>query len=58
MFQITPENVFVFYSFEAILSGLLALVLVWVMYKRRWLRGNSQNNRFVLCLRSEDKYNV
>ncbi len=38
MFQITPENVFVFYSFEAILSGLLALVLVWVMYKRRWLR--------------------
>lgn len=38
MFQITPENVFVFYSFEAILSGLLALVLIWVMYKRRWLK--------------------
>jgi signal transduction histidine kinase len=38
MFQITPENIFVFYSFEAILSGLLALVLAWVIYKNRRLR--------------------
>ncbi|MDA2926290.1 ATP-binding protein [Acidobacteria bacterium AH-259-G07] len=38
MLQITPENVFVLYSFESILSALLAFVLVWVLYWNRRLR--------------------
>lgn len=35
MVQITPENILVFYSFESILSGLLAFVLLWLIWKRR-----------------------
>ncbi|MDA2933098.1 ATP-binding protein [Acidobacteria bacterium AH-259-D05] len=40
MLQITPENTIVFDSFEAILSALLAFVLIWVFYKSRplWKR--------------------
>jgi hypothetical protein len=37
MFEVTPENVFVFYSFESILSGLLSFVLIWAFYKDRTL---------------------
>lgn len=38
MLQITPENVFVFYSFEWILSGLLAVILLWALYRHPPLR--------------------
>ncbi|MFQ5739989.1 MAG: hypothetical protein ACE5JX_13360, partial [Acidobacteriota bacterium] len=38
MLQITPENVFVFYAFEWILSGLLAFALIWFFFKNRALR--------------------
>ncbi len=38
MLQVTPENVFVFYSLEAILCGLLVFGLAWGLYKKSSLR--------------------
>ncbi|MBI3941276.1 MAG: ATP-binding protein [Acidobacteria bacterium] len=45
--QTTPENVFVFYSLECILCGLLAFGLAWAFYKNRALR---RKKRLVLLL--------
>ena len=47
MLQVTPENVFVFYSLEAILCGLLSFGLVWFLYKNPALR---KNKRLILVL--------
>lgn len=44
--QMTPENVFVFFAFEAILSGLLAMVLVRIFLKNPALRRETS----IICL--------
>ncbi|MBI4446707.1 MAG: hypothetical protein HY645_12455 [Acidobacteria bacterium] len=47
MLQTTPENVFVFYSLESILCGLLMFGLMWALYKNPALRSSK---RLILLL--------